>query len=556
MALLQISPAVALLRSYRLSSLWADLLAGLTLGAYLIPAGLGDASLANLPAEAGLYACLFSGLVFWFFCSSRHTAVTVTSAISLLVGASIGEIAGGDTTRFASLAACTAIMAGVLAVLTWLLNAGVVINFVSETVLVGFKCGIALVLASTQLPKLFGMSGSHGDFWERAWHFISHLPQTNPWALLVGGAALLVLALGKVLLKNVPVALFVVVAGIIVASSTGLASHGVKMLGEVPRGIPTPRLPDVRASDLNALLPLAMACFLLGAVETAAIGRMFARKHGYRFEPNQEFLALGAANLGAGLGLGFPVSGGMSQSLVNESGGARTPISGLVASLLMVVVLIALSHLLKDLPQPVLAAIVLMAVTGLIKINVLKHLWNFSRVEFAVSMAAMLGVLGSGILRGVLIGAVLSLLMLLRRSSRPNTTELGRVPGTSFFASLQRHPENQVESRALIFRTEGSILYFNADYVCDRLMELLQRRTDKVQLVIFFMGMVPTVDLAGAELLMDLHKTLRAQGIDFQLAEARGEVREALRRVGYVESCGKVEANQTVDNLLSAWRER
>jgi MFS superfamily sulfate permease-like transporter len=226
----------------------------------------------------------------------------------------------------------------------------------------------------------------------------------------------------------------------------------------------------------------------------------------------------------------------------------------LVASLLIVVVLIALSHLLKDLPQPVLAAIVLMAITGLIKVHVLKHLWNFSRVEFAVSMAAMLGVLGSGILRGVLIGAVLSLLLLLRRSSRPNTTELGRVPGTSFFANLQRHPENQVETGALIFRTEGSILYFNADYVRDRLMELLQRRTDKVQLVIFFMGMVPTVDLAGAEMLMDLHKTLRAQEIDFQLAEARGEVREALRRAEYVASCGKVEANQTVDDLLRPLR--
>src|SRR5713101_5152897 len=191
-------PAVAWLRSYHRSWFRLDLIAGITLAAYLLPAALGDASLANLPPEAGLYACLFGGLVFWLFCSSRHTVVTVTSAISLLIGASLGEITGGDTTRFGALAAGTALLVALIAFIAWLVKAGSIVNFISESVMVGFKCGVALFLASTQLPKLFGFKGAHGDFWERSGHFLSHLGDTNATALTVGLGALAVLVFGKV----------------------------------------------------------------------------------------------------------------------------------------------------------------------------------------------------------------------------------------------------------------------------------------------------------------------------------------------------------------------
>jgi high affinity sulfate transporter 1 len=556
--LTRVAPGLRTLGEYRFAWLRADLVAGVTLAAYLIPVALADASLANLPSEAGLYACLFSGLVFWLFCSSRHTAVTVTSAISLLVGASLGNLAGGDPHRFWALAACTALMAGGLALLTWLVRAGVVVNFVSETVLIGFKCGIALVLASTQLPKLFGFSGHHGNFWERIAYFSRHLDQTNVAALVLGAGALVVLLVAKRFLKNKPVALFVVIAAILLASTTDLAGRGVKMLGAVPRGLPELGLPVVRAGDLNALLPLAMACFLLGAVETAAIGRMFALKHGYRFEPNQEFLALAASNIGAGLGRGFPVSGGMSQSLVNESGGARTSIAGLIAALLLLLVTVWFTGLLRNLPQPVLAAIVLSAVTGLVKVDALRHLWRFSRSEFFISMAALAGVLCSGILRGVLIGAVLSILLLLRRASRPGTTELGRVPGTDFFADLVRHPENQREPGVLVFRVEGAVLYFNADHVRDRFVETLDgldaRGVRDVRLAVLFLGMVPAIDLAGAEMIAELHRTLRARGIELRLAEARGQVREPLRRAELERYVGPIHANQTVASVVNDWK--
>src|SRR5215217_5579903 len=181
-------PALGWLRSYQPAWLRADVVAGITLAAYLLPAGIGDASLANLPPQAGLYACLFSGLVFWLFCSSRHTAVTVTSAISLLVGASLADIAGGDTTRFSALAAGTALLVAVIAVIAWIVKAGTIVNFISESVMVGFKCGVALFLASTQLPKLFGVHGAHGNFWKNSGHFLMHLGETNLASLAIGGA--------------------------------------------------------------------------------------------------------------------------------------------------------------------------------------------------------------------------------------------------------------------------------------------------------------------------------------------------------------------------------
>lgn len=543
-------PALRWLRGLDGGMLRGDVVAGVTLAAYLLPAGLGDASLANLPPEAGLYACLFSGLLFWLFCSSRHTAITVTSAISVLVGASLGTIAGGDPARFGALAAATALLVAAMAFLAWLVRAGVVVNFISETVLIGFKSGVALFIGSTQLPKLFGLKGGHGDFWERMAEFISQLGHANSTALAMGGGALVLLVLGKVFLKDKPVALLVVIGGVLAAPLMNAEALGVKLLGTVPQGLPPIGLPALQWQDLNELLPLAMACFMLGAVETVAIGRTFALKHGYRLDPNQEFLALGAANLGAGLGQGFPVAGGMSQSLVNESGGARTPLSGLIAALIVLVVVLFFSGLLRNLPQPVLSAIVLVAVAGLFKLDDLKRLWHFDRSEFTVAAAALVGVLGSGLLRGVLIGAVISLVLLLRRASQPHVAVLGRVPGTEFYGDVEPNPENERQEGLFVFRSDASILYFNADNLHDRFLELLAQAPVPPRLAIWSLSTVAAVDLAGAEMLLHLRGELARRGIDFRLAEVRGPVRESLRAAGLEAHFGRIEANMSIAAVL------
>jgi high affinity sulfate transporter 1 len=544
------------LPEYRAEWLRADLVAGLTLAAYLLPAGIGDASLAGLPPETGLYACLFSGLVFWLFCSSKHTVITVTSALSLLIGASVGEMSAGDPARHAALAACVTLMVASIAIAAWLVRAGNAISFFSETVLVGFKAGLALYLASTQLPKLFGFKGTHGDFWERSAYFITHLGDTHQISLLVGVLAFTGLVAGKLWLKNRPVAFLVVVAGMLAARFLNLEAQGVSLLGQVPQGLPALGLPEVSRRELNELWPVALAGFVLAAVETSAIGRMFGQKHGHRFDGNQELLAIGAGNLLAGLGRGFPVSGGMSQSLVNESAGARTPVSGLVAAVFTLIVVLFASGLLRNLPQPVLAAIVLAAVMSLVNVRALRHIWRFSRAEFFVAIAALLGVLGSGPVNGVLLGAAISIVLLLRQAARPRVTELGRVPGTKIFADRVRHPENESTPRVLVIRCESALLYFNVEYVRERVSEILSERPDAVRLVVFVLGAVPKVDLAGAELLADLHSTFRARSIEFRLADAHGEVRDALRRIGFDREYGPLESGQTVDAVLSQWQVR
>jgi high affinity sulfate transporter 1 len=547
-------PVVRWLPQYPAAWLRQDVVAGLTLAAYLLPAGIGDASLAGLAPEAGLYACLFSGLLFWVLCSSKHTVVTVTSALSLLIGASVGELSAGDPAQHAALAACAALMMASIAFAAWLVRAGNAVNFFSETVLVGFKAGLALYLASTQLPKLFGFKGTHGDFWERSAYFIAHLSETHEVALLTGGIALAALVAGKIWLKHRPVAFFVVIVAILAAPFFNLEHHGVALLGDVPQGLPSLGFPDISRQQVNDLLPVALACFVLGTVETSAIGRMFARKHGYQFDPNQEILALSGANLLAGLGRGFPVSGGMSQSLVNESAGARSPVSGLIAALFTLFVAVFASGLLRNLPQPVLAAIVLAAVMSLVDVHALQRIWRFSRAEYFIAMAALVGVLGSGPVNGVLIGAAISIVLLLRQASRPHVTELGRIPGTANFADRSRHPENERTPGVLVVRCQSALLYFNAGYVHERLDELRRARTDDVRLIVFFLGAVPTIDLAGAELIVDLHRTVRASGVEFRLADAHGEVRDRLRRIGFESEYGPLEAGQSIERTLSEWQ--
>jgi MFS superfamily sulfate permease-like transporter len=250
----------------------------------------------------------------------------------------------------------------------------------------------------------------------------------------------------------------------------------------------------------------------------------------------------------------MPVSGGMSQSLVNESGGARSPVSGLVSAILLLLTSLFFAGLLRDLPQPVLAAIVLMAVSGLLKVDELRQLWRWSRAEFAVAMAALAGVLASGLLRGVLIGAVISLVLVLRRAARPHTTELGRVPGTRYWADAVRHPENERLRDVFVFRFEASLVYFNAEHVRDRFFQLLDARGSGVSLAVFFLGACPAIDRAGAELLEQLSHELTKRGIALRLAEARGGVREALRRSGFEKRCFPVVANQPVATVIAEWR--
>jgi SulP family sulfate permease len=548
-------PVTAWLRGYQRAWFRFDFVAGITLAAYLLPAAIGDASLANLPPQAGLYACLFGGLFFWIFCGSRYTAASVTSAISLVIGSSLSEITGGNIVRFGALASGTALLVAIIAFIAWLVKAGVLVHFISESVMTGFKCGVALFLASTQLPKLFGFHGAHGSFWENAGFFFKHLGETNSASILVGGIALALLVVGKTFFNHKPVALFVVIGGIVAASTVSLETRGVQLIGAVPQGIPPLRFPAVYWHDLNELLPLAFACFLLGAVETAAIGRMFVAKHGGRFDANQENLALAASNLVAGLGSGFPVSGGTSQSVVNEESGARTPLSTALAAVFILVVVLFFSHLLSALPQPILAAVVLVAVAGLFKLSTLKQLWRIDRPEFVVAVAAFAGVLTFGLLRGVMIGAVISLVQLIHASANPHVGLLGRIPGTRRFSDCERHPDNELISNVQIFRPESGLVYFNVDNVCEAILDHIYAGPALPKLVIVDLSAAARIDLQSAYALAAMADELTAKGVRFQAVEPRSSVRDRLRHEGIDGKLGGINRFTSVADVIDHFQQ-
>jgi high affinity sulfate transporter 1 len=531
-------PPAQWLASYRPQWLPHDAIAGVTLAAYGIPVSLAYASLAGLPPQYGIYCYLVGGLFYALFGSSRQLAIGPTSAISMLVGVTIAGMAEGDPERWASIAALTALVMAVMCVLAWLLRLSSLVNFISGTILLGFKAGAALTIAMTQLPKLFGVKGGGEHFFERIVILGGQLSETNLAVLAFGLAALGVLLLGEKLLPGRPVALFVVVVSIIVLSVTPLADLGFNVVGALPQGLPEFRLPGLRVRDVDGVIPLAFACLLLAYVESVSAARALAQAHRYEIDPRQELLGLSAANLAAGFCQAYPVAGGLSQSSVNDKAGAKTPLALVFASVTIGLCLMYLTGLLSNLPNVVLAAIVLVAVKGLINIGELRHVWRVSRFEFSVSMVAFAAVLLLGILKGVMVAVVVSMLLLIRRAAYPHVAFLGRIPGTRSYSDIERNPDNEAVPGVLVFRVEASLLYFNAEHVRDAVWEKIRSTARPIKLVVCDLSTSPMVDLAGARMLAALQTALQAAGIRLRLVAAHAAVRDMLRAEGLEERVG------------------
>jgi high affinity sulfate transporter 1 len=531
-------PPAQWLRTYQPKWLANDAIAGITLAAYGIPVSLAYASLAGLPAQYGIYCYLVGGLFYALFGSSRQLAVGPTSAISMLVGVTVAGMAGGDPQRWAGIAALTALLIAAMCVVAWLLRLSSLVNFISETILLGFKAGAAFTIALTQLPKLFGVKGGGEDFFERLVILGGQLPDTNLAVLAFGLAALALLLLAEKYLPGRPAALFVVVASTLLLSVTSLGELGFKVVGDLPQGLPSFKLPGLRVRDVEGVVPLAFACLLLSYVESVSAARALADAHKYEIDPRQEFLGLGAANLGAALFQAYPVAGGLSQSSVNDKAGAKTPLALVFASITIGLCLMFLTGGLKNLPNVVLAAIVLVAVKGLVNIGEMKRLWRVSRYEFAVSMIAFAAVLLLGILDGVIVAVLASLTLLIGRVARPHVAVLGRIPGSRKFSDIGRNPGNTRVPGVLIVRVDAGLLYFNVDHVYDAVRGMVRSAPDKPKLVICDLSTSPQVDLAAAKMLTKLHQELAQAGIRLRLVAAHAPVRDILRAEGLEERLG------------------
>jgi high affinity sulfate transporter 1 len=550
-AWLSLVPPARWLAEYRAAWLASDAVAGVTLAAYAIPVSLAYAGLAGLPPQVGVYGYLLGGLGYALLGSSRQLAIGPTSAISLMIAGTVGAMAEGDPSHYAQIASLTGFVVAALCLIAWLLRLSGLVTLISDSILVGFKAGAALTIAMTQLPSLLGVAGAGHNFVERLVLLVPQLGQTNYLVLALGVIAIVLLALGERLLPGRPVALGVVALSIVAASALGLPALGVATTGEIPAGLPTLEGPELRVRDIEGIVPLAAGCLLLAYIESVSAARTFAAKHGYGLDPRQELLGIGAANLAAALGHGYPVADGLSQSAVNDKAGARTPLALVFASVALALCLVFLTGLLENLPKAVLAAVVLTAVAGLLDVPALLRMWRASRLDFYAAAIALVGVLLLGILEGILLAALASVLLLLGRVSRPHVAFLGRIPGTNRYSDLARHPENETLRGVIAFRPEASLLYVNAEAVMQTVLSRLRSAVPSdIRLVVCDLSASPYLDLAGSRMLHELHDELATQGIALRIVGAHGRLRDLLRADGLGEKVGRLDRVVTLDSVL------
>lgn len=545
-------PPTRWLSEYRAAWLPGDLIAGVTLAAYAIPVSLAYAGLAGLPPQVGIYGYLLGGLGYALLGSSRQLAIGPTSAISLMIASTVGAMAEGDALRYAQIASLTAFTVAALCLFAWLLRLSALVKLISDSILVGFKAGAGLTIAMTQLPSFFGVSGGGHNFFDRAWLFAGQLGQTQSVVLIVGLVAIGLLVFGERLLAGKPVALGVVALAIVMATLLGLPALGVPTTGEIPAGLPSLAGPALRLRDVEGIIPLAGGCLLLAYIEGVSAARTFAAKHGYALDPRQELLGIGAANVAAAVGHGYPVAGGLSQSAVNDKAGARSPLALVFASVTLALCLLFLTGLLENLPKAVLASVVLTAVYGLLDFPALIRMWRVSRLDFYAAAIALGAVLLLGILQGILLAALASVLLLLARVSSPHVAFLGRIPGTNQYSDLDRHPENEPLVNVIAFRPEASMIYVNADAVRDAVLEHLRTAVSAVHLVVCDLSASPYLDLAGSRMLHELHGELASRGIALRIVGAHGAVRDLLRGDGLEEKIGGLDRAATLDSILAA----
>jgi sulfate permease, SulP family len=549
-------PILEWLPKYEAKNFRWDLVAGITLASFVLPESMAYATLAGVPTYFGIYCCLAGGLIFALFTTSRQVALGPTSAISLMIGSTVAVLSGGDLQRWAEIAELSALVVAIICFIAFFFKLSSLVNFISDSILLGFKAGAALSIMATQLPKLFGVEGGGANFFSRLKNLFTELPDTNWVVLLFGISALILLIIGEKLFHNKPVSLVIVIVAIIVISFTQLSSYGLHITGEIPKGLPKLGRPSLRFRDVEGVLELAFACFLLAYIETISAARTFATKNNYEINPRQELLSLGFANIAASFSSAYIVSGGLSQSTVNEKSGARTPLAIIICSATLTIILLFLTGLLKNLPEVILAVIVLHAVSGLIKIKELKHIYRLSRPEFLVAMIALVGVLLFGILKGVLVAVVMSIIFLLRRTANPVISVLGRIANTSNYSDISRHTDNIVYDGLLILRIESSLLYFNSESTHQKFLELMDLTAGPLRCIILDLSASPYMDVGGSKIITLFEDQLRRKGIQLKIVNALAGVREILRKQGLEDKIGHINREDSIQDAVQEFQDK
>lgn len=536
-------------KSYDKEWLKPDILAGITLGAFTIPEAIAYASLVGLPPETGLYAAMMGLGAYLFFGTSRQLSMGPTSDVAILVGTTLGGLALASFTEYAALAAITAILTGIFALAARILRMGFLVKLISKPVLKGFLAGVGFYIAVSQLPKLFGIHGASGGFFERIWFIFANFNQFNLPSFLIGIGGIIFLLIVRKKFHKVPGALILIIASIILMSVTNLADLGVTVLGQISTQLPTFGVPNI-TTDISTVVPLAFACFLITYVEGVGLARMFSVKHKYSIDTDQELVALGASNIAAGLSQGFPIGASMSRSLENDESNAKTPLAGAFSAAIIAIVILFLTGLLFNLPQPILASIVLVAIIGLVDYSGLFRTYKLSKREFAIAMSTFGSVLVFGILEGILIGVILSFIDLIERIYNPKIAVLGRISNSNKFGDIKRHPENKQIPGILVVRVDGYQIFASAENIKESIIKLIKSQKTPVKLLILDFKSSPIIDVTGAEMLEELCEEMIDEKITVKLAHVTGQVRDFLRVTGLEKYFGTLEADKHIHDVI------
>ena len=534
------SPLFPSLAGYRRDWLSRDAVAGLTVWAVLVPEALAYATIAGVSPVVGLYAAPGALLLYAAFGSSRHLVVGPMSATAALSATAVADVASnGDD--LAALTATIAIMTGVVALVAGLVRLGFFSNFISEPVLKGFIIGMALTIIVGQLPKLVGVSGGEGDFFERLWDFVTQLDDVSGDTVTVGLGSLAVVLALKRFAPAVPASLVAVALGVIAVKLFDLGDHGVAIVGHIDSGLPSLGLPDVAGRDYGLLASGAIGVMLVGFAEGLGAAKTYASREHYEIDANRELIGLGAANLAAGMSSGMVVNGSLSKTAVNGGAGARSQVSGLVVAVLTIVTLLLLTGLFEDLPEATLAAVVIAAVIELVDFGALADLWRATttqlgriygvaaRPDLIAAVAAMLGVLVFDTLPGLFIGVAISFVLLVYRTSRPNVAVLGREPNMGVFVDMARDPRAAAVPGVVVLRPESGLYFANADAIRHRVLDEVERTGASA--AVLDAQTVPSIDVTAVRMLDELAADLARRGVRLALARDVGQVRDLLSRV-------------------------
>ena len=547
-------PILTWLPRYQRSWLKSDVIAGLSVWALMVPTSLGYASLSGVPVQNGLYAAAFGMIVFALFTTSKQLVQGPGSSTAPVLGAAVVSIAAAGSQDAVAIATAIVLVAGALFVVMAVLKMGWIAEFLSAAVLTGFIFGVAINVVSGELFKLTGTEKTGSNTWQKLWDWVASLSDANGTTVIVGLAALVLLFGLKFLTPKVPAELVAVVLGIVVTVVWNLGDRGVELITEVPRGLPSPSIPDIQLifDNWSVVIGAAVGLVLIGFSVTTAGVRQYATKHNYRVDVNQELLAQGMSNVSSSVFQGIFDNGSLSKSPVNDGAGARSQVSSLAQAGFVILTLLFLAPIFSELPEAVLGAIIIEAVTlGMMNVGEMKRLLLVKPYEFAAALAALLGVMTFGILPGVFIGVGISIIWLVAVSALPYIPELGRKPGTDAFYDLERHDDCETIPGLKVLRFDGGLFFVNADALSDRLRQIRVEMPTGLDGVILSMEGVNFIDTEGADVLIAIAQAGIDHDIDLHLARVKPQVVDVLERDGFFELIGRDHIHDNIEAAVA-----